>query len=126
VVLPEEPQDLLVARHGRVEDDEYDLGVSRPAAADLLVRRVGREAARVAGRRRVHARRLPEDTLRTPEAAHADDGALEALGERRFERRAEDVVPLGNRQALVATGERVGGVDGAGLVEEPREHPPQA
>ena len=44
------------------------------ARADLLVGRVRREAARVADGRRVDARlRLPEDPLRAPEAAEAED-----------------------------------------------------
>ena len=46
---------LLVARLGRLEGDEHDLGVSGPSAADLLVGGVGREPAGVADRGGVDA-----------------------------------------------------------------------
>src|SRR4051794_13232698 len=83
VVLPEALQQRLVARLLRVEDDEHGLGVARPRAADLVVGRVRREAARVPDGRRVDTRRLPEDALRTPEAAQSEHGLLEARPERR-------------------------------------------
>src|SRR5204862_1398277 len=111
VVLPEEAQDLVVARLLRVEDDEHGLGVARAAGADLLVGRVRREAAGVADGRGVDARRLPEDALGAPETAHADHYLLEPFGERRLERRPEDVVPVWDPHRLVAAGERLVGGD---------------
>ena len=50
------------------------------AGADLLVGRVGREAARVADRRREDAGRLPELPLRAPEAAQAEERQLRPAG----------------------------------------------
>ena len=92
VALPEDPQHLLVARLRRVEDGEHDLDVAGAAGADLLVGRLRHGAARVAGRRRPHARRLPEHPLGAPEAAHAEHRALVAVGERRLEVRAQHCV----------------------------------
>src|SRR6476646_770470 len=63
VVLPEELEQLLVARLLGVEDDQDGLGVAGGAGADLLVGGVRRLAAGVADRRRVDARGLPEDAL---------------------------------------------------------------
>ena len=51
-----------------------------PAAAHLLVRRVGGEAAHVAGGGRHDPGQLPEDALRAPEAAHRDVEHPGALG----------------------------------------------
>ena len=76
-------QHLLVARARRVEDGEHGLGVTGAARARLLVGRVRREAAGVADGGRVDAGRLPEEALGAPEAAHADDDPLEAVGEGR-------------------------------------------
>src|SRR5581483_9574810 len=83
VVLPEEAEDLLVARHLRVEDDEHGLGVAGAAGADLFIGGVRRVAARISDRGRVHAGGAPEDALGSPEAPEADDSLLEALGEGR-------------------------------------------
>ena len=119
VALPEEPQQLLVARQRRVEHDEDGLGVARLAAADLAVGRIRREAAGVADRRRVDAGRAPEDALGAPEAAHADDQLLESVRERRLERRAEHLVARGHGHALAAAWECVFGCDERrGLAEE--------
>ena len=89
-----------------IVDDEDDLGVPRATRAHLLVGRVRGDAARVADGGREHARCLPEDPLGAPEAAHADDEALEAVGKRRDERGAENDVPLGYGDRGVAPGER--------------------
>src|SRR6185503_19440342 len=67
MALPEDLEHLFVRRLLPVEGDEHDLGVTGRAGADLLVRRVARVAAGVAGRGRVHAVRLPEHALRAPE-----------------------------------------------------------
>ncbi len=123
VALPEDLEHLLVARPGRVEDGEDDLRVAGPAGADLLVRRVRREAARIAGCRRVHARRLPEHPLGAPEAAHADDDGPEALGERRRQRSAEDEVRLARHDRRLATGQR--GLARRQLVLSCEEHVPK-
>ena len=77
------------------------------AAADLAVARVLRAAAGVADRGRVDAGQLPEEALGAPEAAHADEDVLDALGERGQERRAEDDVALGNGDGLVPAGQRL-------------------
>src|SRR3954447_20367260 len=116
VVLPEQLQDRLVARLLRVEDHQHDLRVAGLRGADFLVRRVRGVAARVAGRGRVDAGRLPEDPLRAPEAAHAEHRLLETVRERRRYRRAEHVVTLGDAHRLLAAGQRIGGVDHLRLV----------
>src|SRR5262249_57496928 len=103
VVLPEQAQDLLVARLGGIEHDENDLRVAGLPRADLLVGRVRRVAARVADGSRVDAGCLPEDALRTPEAAHAENRRLEAVREGRGDRRAEHIVPGGNAYRLSAS-----------------------
>ncbi len=84
-----------------------------PAGAHLLVGRVRRVAAGVADRRRVDAGRLPEHPLGAPEAAHADDRGLEAVGERRAERRAEHLVALRHLHLGVPAGERRAGLRNA-------------
>jgi hypothetical protein len=92
VALPEQLQEVLVARLGRVEHDQHRLGVAGASAADLPVGRVGRMPARVADRGREHARRLPEHALCAPEATEAEHRPLEPLGKRRLEGSAEHIV----------------------------------
>ena len=104
MVLPEDAQHLVERRDLRIEHDEHDLGVTGAARAHLFVRRVRRDAARVADRGRVDAGRGPELPLRAPEAAHAEHDLLETLGERRLERRAEHEVALGNRERTLGDG----------------------
>src|SRR5262249_17394477 len=67
VAFPEDAEELVVRGLIAMEDGQHDLGVAGAAAACLLVRRVVRDAARIADRCRVHARRLPEEPLRAPE-----------------------------------------------------------
>src|SRR4051794_3353586 len=123
VALPEELEHLLVAGLLGVEDDEDGLGVAGAPRADLLIARVGRRAARVADRGGPHARRLPEDALGAPEAAHAELGALQAVGERRRDRMPEHLVGGGGfdrgvaaRKGLVGrgNGEDLGTPEGHG------------
>ena len=90
VPLPEEAQNLGGGDPLGIVDDEDDLGVPRPARAHLLVGRVRGDPARVADSGGEHAGCLPEDPLGAPEAAHADDEALEAVGKRRDERGSEN------------------------------------
>ena len=104
VALPEDAQHLLVARLGRVEHHQHGLGVAGAAAADLLVGGVGREAAGVADGGGPDALGLPELALRAPEAAHAEHGLLEALGEGRRERVAEHEMALGTAIACSRPG----------------------
>ena len=92
------------------------------AGADLLVGGVRRVAAGVADRRGPDALGLPEQTLGAPEAAHAEHGLLEALGEGRRDRVAEHEVPLRHGHRLVAPGQRALGVDHPGLLAEQEGH----
>jgi hypothetical protein len=96
--------------------------VAGARAADLLVERVRREPARVADRGGVDAVGAPEDPLRAPEATHAHDRALEALGERRLERRAEDVVLSRHDHPLVPSRESERAVDHLLLLAGEKEH----
>ena len=109
VALPEDAQHLLIGGQARIEDDQHRLGVPREPRADLLVARVRRDAAGVAHRRGMDARRLPEEALRPPEAAHADQRALAPLREGRRELPPGDEVRLGHRHPLGAAGERLAG-----------------
>ena len=81
--------------------------MARAAGADLLVRRVRREARRVADGGRVDPRRAPEHPLGAPEAAHPEDRALRSVGEGRADRRPEDEVTARDVDRRVAAGERV-------------------
>ena len=110
VALPEDLEHLLVARLRRVEDGEHDLVVAGAAGADLLVRRVRREAARVADGGGVDAGRLPEHALGAPEAAHPEDRSLGAFGEGRAERRAEDEVRPWSHDGVSRPGSASSGV----------------
>src|SRR5215216_7937363 len=92
--LPEHCEQFSVGDLLRIEDNEHGFGMSGSSAADLLVGRVRREAARVADRRRVNAVDLPEFTLGPPEAAEAKDRGAYTVGEWRPEGRAEHCVPL--------------------------------
>ena len=121
MALPERPQDVVERDLRGVEHDEHGLGVAGRAAADLLVRRVRRVAARVAGCGRVDAVELPEQALGAPKAAEPDDELLHLLGERRRERGAEDVVALGHGNRSVPPRERPVRVDHLGLLTE-QEH----
>src|SRR5262249_26482717 len=104
--LPEDAEQLVVAGLRRMEDGEDGLGVTRAAAAGLLVRRIWRVAARVADRGRVDPGRLPEEPFGAPEAAHAEDGLLGADRERRLNRGAEDEVRRRRQDRGVAAGQR--------------------
>src|SRR3712207_8942516 len=74
-------------------------------------------------------RRPPRSTLfpyttlfrSAPEAAHAEDGGLEALREGRLQRGAEDVVAGRDGHRAVAAGQRLLGLDQRGLVARDRE-----
>src|SRR5258705_4702335 len=87
VVFPEDFQHRVVRRDLWVEHDEHDLGVPSHPAAHLAICRIRRIAARVADRRRIDTRRLPELPFGAPEAAHAEHRLLEAGGKRRGEPR---------------------------------------
>src|SRR5215218_6017265 len=124
VALPERAQDLLERDLRRVEHDEHGLGVAGRAAADLLVRRVRRVAARVAGGGRVDAVELPAQPLGAPEAAEPDDELLHLLGKRGLERGPEHVVALGDGDRSVPSRQRPVGLDHLGLLTE-QEHDPR-
>src|SRR5207248_3153609 len=49
---------------------------------------------------------LPEQPLGAPEAAHAEDGALDACGEGRLERSSEDQVTCGDAHRFGTAGDR--------------------
>src|SRR5262249_27844864 len=97
------------------------LVVAGLSGADLAVRGIRREPARVADRRRVDARRLPELLLRAPEAAEAEEGELLAR-EGWEERRAQDEVALGDAHPLGAAGERGRGCRHPGLAGMGQPH----
>src|SRR5215470_10756937 len=122
VRLPEHPEQVTVGDPGGVKDDPDGLGVPGSPAADLFVRRVGREPALVADRGRHHARRLPEDALGAPEAAERELGYLSALRVRRAQAGAEHLVPGGRRHRRRPAGQRLVRCDHPRLVEAEQSH----
>src|ERR1043165_7529868 len=90
VAFPEHLEELLVRDLLRVQDDMDDFGMVGEPAANFLVGWILRLPAGVADRRRVHAGQLPEEALRAPEAAQAEDRLLHAFRERRLARMAVD------------------------------------
>ena len=75
-VMPEHIEQLLVADARRVVFDLQRLVVAGASRRHLLVGRIGRLAARVAGDCRHHARHLLERLLDAPEAPAREDGGL--------------------------------------------------
>ncbi len=120
VVLPERLEQHVDVDPRRVVDDQDGLGVAGAPGAGLLVRRVRREPARVAGGGRDHTGDLPEDPLGAPEAAHADVELLRALGERRDHRRPEHLVPVRDGHGRVPA--RQGGLGGRHLRAAEQPH----
>ena len=112
VALPEGPEQLLVARHLRVEHHQHHLGVPGPSRADLPVRGVRGEAAGVADCGHRDPRELPEEALGAPEAAHAEDGLLLARP-RPHQRRAVDEVLLGHGHTRAPARKGLGGAGDA-------------
>src|SRR6478609_1034506 len=120
VVDLEELLDQVGVGHlGGVEDDPDGLGVAGPAAAHLVVGRVGRAAAGVADRRRPDTGDLPVDLLRAPEAAEAEDRDLEAVGDVvGDDGGVQDHVLAQGPHLVLAPRERlVGGGQGGGLAD---------
>ena len=115
MVLPEDPQQLVVGRDRRVEDGQHDLGVTGSARTDLLVGRIGRESAGVSDRGRPHPLRLPELALRSPETTHADDDLAETCWPGRSEGVSEHGMGVGYLDRLVAAGEGILSRDELGL-----------
>ena len=127
VALPEQRQQLVEGDRGRVVDDQHDLGVSRPAAAHLLVRRVGRHAAGIPDRRRVDAGPLPEHALRPPETAQPEHRAARAFREGRDDRPSMHEVRRRNRHRLGSARQRLRGgrqtqTGGIGEKHRPSSH----
>src|SRR5262245_53642261 len=110
VVLPEGLEELIVGDLLRVIDHLHDLVVAGAAGADLLVGRIGRQAAGIAHGGRVNAlAQLPELALGAPEAAHAEDRGLEAVRVRPLERRMQNKMLARGRNRRWAAGQRLGG-----------------
>src|SRR4029078_6917828 len=101
--------------------DADRLGVAGLPGARLAVRGVGRRGALVADGRDVDARQRPERLLGAPEAAHGDVEDLEALGVRRRDRAAVDVVlEAGREDRPTAPGKNLGGAGHGWLAEQER------
>jgi hypothetical protein len=117
MVLPERLQETLVGDLRRVIHHEHHLVVAGLAAADLLIGRIGREAAGVSHRGRVDAvAQFPELTLGAPEAAHAEHRGLQALGPRSHERMTVDEMSGRSRDRRGAALERCRGGRHFGLL----------
>ena len=103
MVLPERLQQVAVGDPGRIEHHLHHLRMAGAARTDLLIGRIGRDPARIAGRRRPHARQLPEHPLHAPETAHAEHGRLHPRRMRPLQRMTQDEVGLIGRQRLGPT-----------------------
>src|SRR5690625_4553974 len=77
------------------------------AAANFLVTGVGRIATAITHRRGVHARQLPEDPLRPPEATHTKHHLLKPFREWGFKRSAGHDVLIAHRDGLCTTRQRL-------------------
>ena len=110
VILPEDLQQALIGDFLRVIGDQHRLGVSRPAAAGLLVGRVRGEAAGIADRGDINALAgLPEFALGAPEAAHAENGGLDPGGVGALQRVSVYEMLCGGGDRLRAARQGVGG-----------------
>ncbi len=105
VIFPEDLQEPRIGDLVRVEHDHHRLGVARQAGAGLLIGRVGRQSALVADGGDEHARRLPEEALRPPEAAHPEIGDLEPVGKGALERPLAHVMTRGGGDRGLAAGQ---------------------
>src|SRR3989454_5706641 len=94
MLLEERLQQRLIRHLLRIERYKHRFRMPRATRAHLLVRRVRRNPARIPDRRRVHARHLPEQSLRPPEATQREHCRLDPVRERRHQRRPEHLVPL--------------------------------
>jgi hypothetical protein len=93
----------------RVEHDQHDLGMAGQAGAGLLVGRIGREAAGIADRRNPDAFGLPEQALRAPEAAQAEQRRLQPFRIGALQRTLRDMVLRRRRDGPLAAGQRLAG-----------------
>src|SRR3569623_964745 len=92
VRLPEQCQQIPVVEHGGIVNHPHHFIVPSEAAAYLPISGVGGEAAGIADQAAVDARHLPEQALRTPEAAEADQGRCHAGRKRRYEAVPADIM----------------------------------
>ena len=86
VQIPEPGEDALVGDFFRVEDDLDDLGMSRIAAADLLVGRILHLATHEPGGGGIHAIELPVGRLDAPVAPGSERGDFRPGGHFGFRR----------------------------------------
>jgi len=108
VILPEDAQEIGEAHLRGVIDHAHHFRMARAAGASLLVGGVGREATGVTRRRAPDAfADLPELALGTPEAAHAEHGLLEALGDRAIQWPAKHPMRCGRGNGLRAARQRL-------------------
>ena len=70
------PEQVGVRQHGRIELDAHDFGVAGVSAAHLVVGRVRRSSAGVAGFDRHDALELVEDRFEAPETSSAEHRRL--------------------------------------------------
>ena len=92
MVFPEELEELIQVYDVWVIHDEDRFGVTGHPGAGLFIGRVRSGATGVDGCGGVHALLFPEEPLSAPEATHAKQNGLHAVGERADKRVAVHVV----------------------------------
>src|SRR5829696_7609112 len=93
--LSQNLEQVLERDDGGIVDDEDDLVMAGAAGAHLLVGRIGRGPACIAGSRHPDALPAPEGALGAPEAAKPEHDRLHAFWVRSLERATVDEMPLG-------------------------------
>ena len=106
VALPKHLEQFVETHLLRVMDHEHRLGMPGQPRTDLLIGRIGGNAAGVANGGGEHPFGLPEQALRPPKTAHAKNRLAHAVRVRANERAAIDEVLAGNRHALSAARQR--------------------
>ena len=106
MALPKHLQQFVKAHLLRVVDHEHRLGMPGQPRTDLFIGRIGGKAASVANGGGEHPLGLPEQALRPPKAAHAEDGLAQAVWVRANQRMAIDEVLGRNRHSLGAARQR--------------------
>src|SRR5699024_2993424 len=108
VVLPEDPEQVLVAHRRRVEDNPDDLGVTGAAGTHFFVGGVRRVSTGITHRGRPYAFGLPERLLFAPKASQAEHRCLIARRALGFYRSAQRKMALADIvRALRSTGKRL-------------------
>ena len=107
MVFPEQLDEIPIADDLGIEHHLHRLGVAGQAAAHLLVGGIGGQPPLIPGGGGIDPGLLPEQTLHTPETAHAEPGKLHPLGPGPLGRVAVYCVHLANLQRFPPSRQRL-------------------